>query len=137
ALKRQAGARITAVSTTADQDGGLELSGSSDVVVTDFTAAGQRVGVFTHVGSSGITRDRVRTSDGRWGVWIEKSTTGLRITDSTFQGAQVAGVSIGGRETTLDGVQVRDSSTAVRVERGAHGAELTDLTVAGGRDGVV
>jgi hypothetical protein len=49
----------------------------------------------------------------------------------------VAGVSIGGQQTTLDGVQVRNSNTGVRIERGAVGAELTDLTVAGGRDGVV
>jgi hypothetical protein len=137
AVKAQTGARVTAVTTTADQDGGLEVSGSSDVVVTDFTATDQRVGVFTHVGSSGITLDRVRTSGGRWGVSIEKSTSGLHVTDSTFQAAQVAGVSIGGRETSLDGVQVRDSNTGVRIERGAHAAELTDLTVAGGRDGVV
>jgi Right handed beta helix region len=137
AVKKQTGARITAVSTAGDQDGGLEISGSSDVVVTDFTATDQRVGVFTHVSSSGITLDRVRTSDGRWGASIEKSTTGLHITDSTFEGAQVAGVSIGGGQTSLDGVQIRDSSTGVRIERGAHDAALTDLTVAGGRDGVV
>jgi hypothetical protein len=137
ALKGQAGAHVTAVTTTADEDGGLEVSGSSNLVVTDFTATGQRVGVFTHVGSSGITLDRVRTSDGRWGVSMEKSTTGLRITDSTFAGALVAGVSIGGHQTSLDGVQVRDSHTGVRIERGAHDARLADLTVAGGRDGVV
>jgi hypothetical protein len=137
AVKRQTGARITGVATTGDQDGGLEISGSRDVVVTDFTATDQRVGVFTHVGSSGITLDRVRTFDGRWGASVEKSTTGFHVTDSTFQGAEVAGISIGGRQTTLDGVQVRDSSTGVRIERGAHDARLTDLTVAGGRDGVV
>jgi hypothetical protein len=68
---------------------------------------------------------------------MEKSTTGLRITDSTFEGALVAGVSIGGHQTSLDGVQVRDSHTGVRIERGAHDARLADLTVAGGRDGVV
>jgi hypothetical protein len=137
AVKKQTGAHITAVTTTGDQDGGLEISGSRDVVVTDFTATGQRVGVFAHVGSSGITLDRVRTFDGRWGASVEKSTTGFRIVDSTFQGAQVAGISIGGSQTSLEGVQVRDSSTAVRIERGAHDARLTDLTVAGGRDGVV
>lgn len=137
AVKAQAGARITAVTTAADQDGGLEVSGSRDVVITDFTATDQRVGVFTHVTSSGITLDRVRTSGGRWGASVEKSTTGLRITDSTFEGAQVAGVSIGGHQVSLDGVQVRDSHTGVRIERGAQDAELTDLTVAGGRDGVV
>ena len=49
----------------------------------------------------------------------------------------MAGVSIGGQQTTLDGVQVRNSNTGVRIERGAGGAELANLTVAGGRDGVV
>ncbi|MHA6623448.1 right-handed parallel beta-helix repeat-containing protein [Pseudonocardia sp. DLS-67] len=137
AVKKQAGARVTAVSTVGDQDGGLEISGSRDVVVTDFTATDQRVGVFSHVSSSGITLDRVRTSAGRWGVSVEKSTTGFHVTDSTFEGAQVAGVSIGGKQTSLDGVQIRDASTGVRIERGAHDAALTDLTVAGGRDGVV
>ncbi|GAA5143158.1 right-handed parallel beta-helix repeat-containing protein [Pseudonocardia adelaidensis] len=137
AVKRQTGPRITGVTTAGDQDGGLEISESSDVVVTDFTATDQRVGVFTHVGSSGITLDRVRTADGRWGVSVEKSTADLHITDSTFEGAQVAGISIGGGRTSLDGVQIRDSDTAVRIERGAHDASLTDLTVAGGRDGVV
>ena len=137
AVKGQSGTRITAVTTAADQNGGLQLSGSSDVVVTDFTATDQRVGVFTHVGSSGITLDRVRTTDGRWGVSMEKSTNGLRITDSTFQGAQVAGVSIGGQQANLDGVQIRDTSTGVRIERGARYAALSNLTVANGRDGVV
>jgi hypothetical protein len=137
AVKRQTGIRIGPVTTAADQSGGLELSGSRDVVVTDFTATDQRVGVFTHVGSGEITLDRVRTTDGRWGVSMEKSTEGLRIVDSTFVGAQVAGVAIGGRRTSVEGVQVRGSTTGVRIERGAHDATLTDLTVAGGRDGVV
>ncbi len=137
AVKGQAGTHVTAVTTAADQDGGIELSGSRDVVITDFTATGQRVGVFTHVGSSAITLDRVRTADGRWGVSMEKSTHGLRITDSTFEGALVAGVSIGGQQTTLDGVQIRDTNTGVRIERGAAGAEITNLTVANGRDGIV
>lgn len=137
AVKRQIGIRIGPVTTAADQSGGLELSGSRDVVVTDFTATDQRVGVFTHVGSGEITLDRVRTTDGRWGVSMEKSTEGLRILDSTFVGAQVAGVAIGGRRTSIEGVQVRGSTTGVRIERGAHDATLTDLTVAGGRDGVV
>jgi hypothetical protein len=136
-MNGQVGARVTAVTTTADRAGGLEVDRSSGLTVTDFTATGQRIGVFTHVGSSDITLDRVRAIDGRWGVSAEKSTHGLHITDSTFQGAQVAGVSIGGQQTTLDGVQVRDSNTGVRVERGAGNAELTNLTVAGGRDGVV
>ncbi|QYN36551.1 right-handed parallel beta-helix repeat-containing protein [Pseudonocardia sp. DSM 110487] len=137
AVKGQSGARITAVTTAGDQDGGLQLSGSSDVVVTDFTATDQRVGVFAHIGSSGITLDRVRTTDGRWGVSMEKSTHGLRITDSTFQGALVAGVSIGGQQATLEGVQIRDTDTGVRIERGARDAALTNLTVANARDGVV
>jgi hypothetical protein len=137
AVNQQAGARVIAVTTTADRDGGLEVSRSSDLTVTDFTATDQRIGVHAHVGSSGITLDRVRTSGGRWGVAIEKTTHDLHVTDSTFQRAQVAGVSIGGQQTTLDGVQIRDSYTGVRIERGAGGAEVTNLTVAGGRDGVV
>src|SRR5918995_1053397 len=115
--------------------GGLEVSRSSDVTVTDFTATDQRIGVFTHVASGGIVLDRVRTTGGRWGVAIEKTTQDLHITDSTFQGAQVAGVSIGGRQTTLTGVQVRNSLTAVRIERGANDTQLTNLAVSGGRDG--
>jgi Periplasmic copper-binding protein (NosD) len=137
AVNGQSGAHVTAVTTTGDRSGGLEVSRSSGVTVTDFTATDQRIGVFIHVSSSEITLDRVRTTDGRWGASIEKSTHGLRITDSTFQGAQVAGVSIGGQQTSLDGVQVRDSNTGVRIERDAGNAELTNLTVAGGRDGVV
>jgi hypothetical protein len=136
-VKAQTGAHVTAVTTTADRAGGLEVTRSSGLTVTDFTATDQRIGVQAHVGSSGITLDRVRTSGGRWGVAIEKTTQGLHITDSTFQGAEVAGVSIGGQQTTLTGVQVRNSNTGVRIERGAGGAELTNLTVAGGRDGVV
>ncbi|GAA0924812.1 right-handed parallel beta-helix repeat-containing protein [Pseudonocardia zijingensis] len=137
AVKNQTGPQITAVTTTADQSGGLELSGSRDVLVADFTATDQRVGVFSHVGSGGLTLERVRTSDGRWGVSLEKSTDGVEIRDSSFEGAQVAGVAIGGRRTTLDGVRVDDSTTAVRVERGAHDAVLNNLTIAGGRDGIV
>jgi hypothetical protein len=137
AINKQAGARVTAVTTSGDRAGGLEVSRSSDVTVTDFTATDQRIGVFTHVASGGIVLDRVRTTGGRWGVVIEKTTQDLHITDSTFQGAAVAGVSIGGQQTTLTGVQVRDSQTAVRIERGADDTQLTNLALSGGRDGVV
>jgi Right handed beta helix region len=137
AVRGQAGARITAVATTADRAGGLDIARSSDVVVTDFAATDQRLGVHAHINSTGVTLDRVRTSGGRWGVAIEKTTHGLEVKDSTFQGAQVAGASIGGQQTTFNGVQVRDSETAVRIERGANDVQLTGLAVSGGRDGVV
>jgi Right handed beta helix region len=133
----QTGTRITGVATASDRSGGLNISRSIGLVVTDFTAADQRIGVFTHIYSSGVVLDRIRTSGGRWGLSIEKSTQDLRITDSTFEGAQVAGVAVGGHQVTLTGVQVRDSGTGVRIERGAVDTQLTNLTVSGGGDGVV
>jgi Right handed beta helix region len=137
AITGQTGTPITGVATASDRSGGLNISRSVGIVVTDFTAADQRIGVFSHIYSSGVVLDRIRTSGGRWGVQIEKSTKDLRIIDSTFEGAGVAGVAVGGQQVTLTGVQVRDSETGVRVERGAVDTQLTNLTVSGGGDGVV
>ncbi len=133
----QTGLQVAGVVTAADQAGGLRLSRSTDVTVTDFAATDQPIGVFTHVGSTGIVLDGIRTSGGRRGLAVEKSTEGLEVRNSTFAGARAAGVEIGGKDVALNSVLVLDARSGVRVERGAHDVRLTELTVQGGRDGVV
>ncbi|MGH3585000.1 MAG: right-handed parallel beta-helix repeat-containing protein, partial [Pseudonocardia sp.] len=133
----QTGLQITGVTTAADHDGGLRLSQATDVTVTDFTATDQRIGVFTHVSSSGILLDGVHTTGGTRGLVVEKSTTDLEARNSTFANARVTGVSVNGGNITLDTVEVSDARSGVRIERGAHDIHLTGLTVAGGEDGVV
>jgi hypothetical protein len=137
AVVGQTGARVSGVVTATDEGGGLRLSRSTDVTVTDFRAVDQRMGVFTHVGSSGIVLDGVHTTGGSRGLVVEKSTSGLEAHGSTFTSARVAGVAIGGKHVALAGVHVSDSRSGVRIERGASDVHLTDLTVRGGGDGVV
>jgi hypothetical protein len=137
AVVGQNGIQVDGVVTLADEGGGLRLSRSTDVTVTGFTATDQRIGVFTHVHSSGIVLNGVHTTGGSRGLVTEKSTTGLEARNSTFTGARVAGVAIDGGDIALNDVQVSDSLAGVRVERGAHDIRLTGLNVQGGRDGVV
>ncbi|TQM38307.1 right-handed parallel beta-helix repeat-containing protein [Pseudonocardia cypriaca] len=129
--------QLADIDTTGDQSGGLRINRSTDVHVTDLTATDQPAGVYVHVSSARIVLDHLRTSGGRRGVVIEKSTDGLELRDSKIDGARVAGVGIGGKHVLLSGVQVSDSRAAVRVERGAEGIRLAGLVLDGGRDGVV
>jgi hypothetical protein len=137
AVVAQDGLQVGGVVTEADGGGGLRLSRSTNVTVTDFSATNQRIGVFTHVHSSGIVLDGVLTTGGSRGLVTEKSTTGLEARNSTFTGARVAGVAIDGGNIAMNGVQVSDSRAGVRVERGAHDVRLTGVNVRGGRDGIV
>jgi hypothetical protein len=137
AVVGQDGIQVSGVDTLADAGGGLRVSRSTNVTVTDFRATDQRIGVFTHVHSSGIVLDGVHTTGGSRGLVTEKSTTGLEARNSTFTGARVAGVAIDGGDIALNDVQVSDSQAGVRVERGAHDIRLTGLHVQGGRDGIV
>jgi hypothetical protein len=137
AVVGQNGIQVGGVVTLADEGGGLRLSRSTNVTVTGFTATDQRIGVFSHVHSSGIVLESVHTTGGSRGLVTEKSTTGLEARNSTFTGARVAGVAIDGGDIALNNVQVSDSLAGVRVERGAHDIRLTGLHVQGGRDGIV
>jgi hypothetical protein len=102
------------------------------ITVTDFSATDQRIRVFTHVGSSGIVLDRVRTTGGSRGLVTEKSTSDLEARNSTFTAARVASAALDGTDITVRGVQVRDARSGIRVERVAHDVRLTDVTVTGG-----
>jgi hypothetical protein len=137
AVVGQSGAQVIGVATRADEAGGLRLSRSEGTQVIAFTAIDQPIGVFTHVNSTNTVLDHLQVTGGRRGVVVEKSTHGLTITDSTFQGARVAGVSVGGQDVRLTDVRVNDSATGVRIERGARRVELTGLTLEGGHDGIV
>lgn len=137
AVVGETGTRVSDVDTTADDAGGLRISRSTDVTVTNYTATDQRMGVFTHVHSTGVVLDGVRTIGGGRGLVVEKSTRGLEARNSTFDGARVAGVAVGGADVALNAVHVSESRSAVRIERGAHDVRLAGLTVDGGRDGLV
>jgi hypothetical protein len=107
------------------------------MVVTDFTATDQPIGIYTHVGSTGLVLDGIETSGGRRGVVVEKSTTNLELRNSTIEGASVAGVNIGGKDIRVNGVRVADAKAGVRLERGSGHIALTGMTIDGGRDGIV
>ena len=136
-VTEQQGIQISAISTEGDEAGGLRLNQAVDVHVTDFSATDQPIGIFTHVGSTGIVLDNIRTNGGRRGVVIEKSTTNLELRNSTIEGSRVAGINVGGKEVRVNNVQIADAKSAVRLERGAGHVELTALTLEGGRDGIV
>ena len=55
AVISQQAPQITSIATQADGVGGLQLSGDTNPVVTDFTAVDQPIGVLTHVSSSQVT----------------------------------------------------------------------------------
>jgi hypothetical protein len=137
AVVGETGTQVSGIDTTADDAGGLEISRSTNITVTGYTATDQRMGVFTHVHSSGIVLDGIQTIGGTRGLVVEKSTSSLDAKNSTFSGARVAGVAVNGTDIALNAVQVNDSRSAVRVDRGAQGVRLTGLTVEGGRDGLV
>ncbi|WP_433279659.1 right-handed parallel beta-helix repeat-containing protein [Pseudonocardia xinjiangensis] len=137
AIIGQTGIQVIGVATASDRSGGLRLSRSKEVVVTGFSATDQSIGVFTHVNSANLTLDHMTVTRGRRGLVVEKSTQGLALRDSTFQGARVAGVSVGGQDVTVTGVQVSDSATGVRIERGARTVTVTGLRLRGGHDGIV
>jgi len=137
AVVGETGTEVSAVDTVADEAGGLRLSRSTNITVTGYTATDQRMGVFTHVHSTGIVLDGIQTTGGARGLVVEKSTSNLEARNSTFTGARVAGVAVNGNDIALDAVNVADSRSAVRVDRGAHDIRLTGLSVQGGRDGLV
>jgi hypothetical protein len=137
AVVGETGTQVSAVDTTADQAGGLRISRSTNITITGYTATDQRMGVFTHVHSSGIVLDGVQTVGGARGLVVEKSTSTLEAKNSTFSGARVAGVALNGNDIALTGVHVSESRSAVRVDRGANNIRLAGLTVDGGRDGLV
>ncbi|HEX2288778.1 MAG TPA: right-handed parallel beta-helix repeat-containing protein, partial [Pseudonocardiaceae bacterium] len=133
----QKGTQVSGISTEADEAGGLRLNQVENVTVTDFSATDQPIGIFTHVGTTGVVLDNIRTSGGRRGVVVEKSTTNLELKNSTIEGSRVAGVNIGGKEIQVNGVQVTDAKAGVRIERGAGHVKLAGVTIEGGRDGIV
>jgi parallel beta helix pectate lyase-like protein len=136
-VTQQKGAQVSGISTEADEAGGLRLNQAVDVTVTDFTATDQPIGIFTHVGSTGIVLDNIRATGGRRGVVVEKSTTNLELKNSTIEGSRVAGINLGGKELQVNGVQVSDAKAGVRIERGAGHIKLAGMTIEGGRDGIV
>jgi hypothetical protein len=68
---------------------------------------------------------------------VEKSTSTLRLRETTIDGASVVGVSVGGKDIQLDGTAIAGARTAVRVERGAAHVTAIALRLAGGEDGIV
>jgi hypothetical protein len=136
-VTEQKGAQISAVSTEGDQAGGLRLNQAVDVTVTDFSATDQPIGIFTHVGSTGVVLDNIHVSGGRRGVVVEKSTTNLELRNSTIEGSRVSGVNIGGKDVRVNATQVADAKAGVRIERGSGHIELAGMTINGGRDGIV
>ncbi|MGQ0576209.1 MAG: right-handed parallel beta-helix repeat-containing protein [Pseudonocardia sp.] len=137
AVVGQTAPRITDVTTTGDATGGLRVNRSTQVQVADFTAVDQPIGIFTHVGSTGLTFERLTISGGRRGVVVEKSTSALAVRDSAIDATSVVGLGIGGQDVTLDGVSVAGARTGVKVERGAKNVTVIRLRLAGGEDGIV
>ncbi|HVH21499.1 MAG TPA: right-handed parallel beta-helix repeat-containing protein [Pseudonocardia sp.] len=137
ALLGQNQARVNGITTANNTVGGMRISWSTDVGVSDFTSTDDAIGVYTHVGSGQLNLDRMKISGSRRGLQIEKTTRGLVMSNSTIEGASIAGVSIGGHEIALNQVAVSDSATGVRVERGSGDVTADRLALNGGQDGVV
>ena len=137
AAVRLQNARLEDLRTAGDASGGLELSRAANVTVSGLTAVDEPIGVFAHIGSTGITLDRLAVRGGRRGVAIEKTTTHLVLQSSTFDAVKLAGVAIGGTAVELRDVAVNDTQAGLRIERGASDVTAIGLRLTGGRDGVV
>ena len=130
-------AQVNNIQATGDGAGGLRINRCTDCVVRDITTADQPIGLFMHVNTTNVTLQNLQMTGGRRGIVVEKTTKGATITNSTVDGARVAGVAIGGHDVTLDGVTVSDARTGVRIERGAGNVVATGLKLSGGQDGLV
>lgn len=128
---------ISGVTTEADKTGGLRINRSTQVEVTDFTAVNQPIGIFTHVGATDVTLQKITVTGGRRGVVVEKSTSQLTLRDSTIDGTSVVGIGLGGKHIELDAVSVSGARTGVKVERGAEDVTAAGVTLSGGEDGFV
>jgi hypothetical protein len=128
---------INNLTLSGDEGGGLELSRDTAGKVHNITTADEPNGVFLHINSANMALDTITLTGGRTGILEEKTTTGLHVTGSTIDSAQVAGMEIGGHNTVLDGLTVKNSRAALRVERGAGGVAVTNVSLIGGTDGLV
>jgi hypothetical protein len=137
ALAGQTHPRVDHVTTAGNTVGGVRVSQSSDVTISDITSTDEAIGIYTHVGSERVTIDRAQIIRARRGLHVEKTTKELTLNGSTIVGASIAGVSIGGHQTTLNQVAITDSAAAMRVERGAGEVTVNGLNLTGGTDGVV
>jgi hypothetical protein len=132
----QSGSRLSAIATTGDDAGGMEIDHSTDVAVTGFSATDEPIGVYTHVSSGRVTLDGLTVTGGRQGVVVEKTTVDLTLSRSRVEGTEL-GVSLGGHQMRLTDDSVVDSQTAVAVQRGATDVIADRLTISGGKDGFI
>jgi hypothetical protein len=137
ALLGQNKTELTNLSTSRNAIGGVRVSWSTDIRLSDLRSVDDPIGVYTHVGSGGVVLERLAISGARRGLQFEKTTRGLLASQSTIEQSSIAGVSISGHEIELRDVTINGSPTAVRVERGAGDVLADRLTLVGGDDGVV
>jgi hypothetical protein len=129
--------QVNNIKATGDGAGGVRVNRCTDCVVRDVTTEDQPIGLFMHVNTTNATLQNLQMTGGRRGIVAEKTTKGATISNTTIDGARVAGIAIGGHDVTLEGVAVRDSRTGVRVERGAGNIQANALKLSGGQDGLV
>ncbi len=133
----QSHTEISNLAMSGDQGGGLELIDVSDSRVHHIVATDEPIGVFSHVNSTNLALDTVAVSGGDTGVRMDKTTVGVRFTDSTIQNAHVVGMAYDGRDGLLQSLTVSDCSTAVRVNHGSGLFTIDRLRISGGEDGLV
>ena len=133
----QSQTEISNLALSGDQAGGLELNRVSDSHVHNITITDQPIGMLMHVNSTNLALDAVTVSGGHAGVVVEKSTVGLRFTDSTIANARLVGMAYDGRDGLLQGLTVNDCATAVRVDHGAGSLAIDRLRISGGENGLV
>jgi hypothetical protein len=136
-VANQAKPRITGIVATGDGAGGVRVARSTDAFVSDIVTTDEPIGVLTHAGSTGATLERLRLTKGKRGVVVDKSVTGVNLTGSTIEGAEVVAVGIAGKQVNLTDIGVKSSGTGVRIERGSGGISMTGLSITGGKDGVI
>jgi Right handed beta helix region len=133
----QSNVAISNLTLSNDQLGGLELSRINNSTVHDVTTTDEPTGIFLHVDSTNVVLTALTVNGGRSGIVVEKTTTNLRVADSTIHNASLVGLSYDGRDAEIDRLTIAVSSTALRVERGAGTVTLNMLNILGGGDGLV
>jgi hypothetical protein len=133
----QVKSQVNGIATADNTAGGIRVSASNEIAISDYASTDDAIGVYTHVSSEQIVIDRAQITGARRGLQIEKTTRGVTMNASTIAGASITGVSIGGHQVGLNQVAITDSATAIRVERGAGDIAADGLTMSGGQDGLV
>jgi hypothetical protein len=137
----QTGLVLTGVQTSADQDGGVQLSDCQQCTVNGLVAVSDEPTALTISGGSGqvsVTGANLHGgNDDLIGITIAESAHDVALRGVVVTGFRDLGVGIGGKDVSVLRSQITGSPVAVRVYGSASKVQLASVTIRGAVDGVV